>query len=90
MVLELLVTGKYLSDAEITNEGRPDTRGHSLKLEKPRHGTTKRNMFFSARIINEWNNLPEEVINSRSINTFKNRFDRHVQNVTIRVTSYEL
>ena len=41
-----------------TDEARPGTRGHSLKLEKPRHRTTKRNMLFSSRIINEWNNLP--------------------------------
>ena len=72
-----------------TDEARPDSREHSLKLEKPRHRTTKRNMFFSSRIINEWNSLLEELINSSSISTFKNRFDRHVQNVMRRGTSYE-
>ena len=37
-----------------TDEARPDTRGHSFKLEKPKHRTTKRNMFFLSRIVNEW------------------------------------
>ena len=27
--------------------------------------------------INEWNELPQEVVDASSINTFKNRLDRH-------------
>lgn len=61
----------FLKLASSVNESRPDTRGHSLKLEKPRHRTMKRNKFFSLRIVNEWNSLPEEVIDSPSVNTLK-------------------
>ncbi|KAK3867686.1 hypothetical protein Pcinc_026875 [Petrolisthes cinctipes] len=52
------------------------TRGHSLKLAKPRHRTIKRNKFFSSRIINKWNSLTEKVITSTSVNMFKNRYDQ--------------
>jgi len=54
------------------------TRGHSLKLQKPRHRTHKRNMFFSSRVVKQWNNLPDDVVNCNCINTFKNRYDKHL------------
>ena len=53
-----------------------ETRGHSLKLTKPRHRTSKRNNFFTSRVINKWNSLSEEVISSTSVNMFKNRYDQ--------------
>ena len=36
-----------------------------------------RQNFFSLRIVNEWNKLPQEVVKAPLINTFKNRLDRH-------------
>ena len=54
------------------------TRGHPLKLQKPRHRTYKRTKFFSSRVINSWNKLPERVVMSKTVNTFKNRFDKHM------------
>ena len=69
-------------------EAKPHTREHSLKLHKLRHTTKKGNMFFTSRIINEWNSLLEQVINSRSINTFKNCYDRHIYNLMRRGKSY--
>ena len=33
--------------------------------------------FISLRIINEWNKLPQDVVDAPSINTFKNTLDRH-------------
>jgi len=50
-------------------------RGHSQKLFKPRCRTTTRKSFFSNRIIDEWNRLPQYVIDSSSVNVFKNRLD---------------
>jgi len=46
-----------------------------LKLCKPRCRTTVRQNFFSLRIVNEWNKLPQDVIEAPSMNTFKNRLD---------------
>ena len=56
------------------------TRGHSLKIEKPRVKTTLRARTFSNRVINDWNSLPEEVADAPSINSFKNRLDHHWRN----------
>ena len=48
-----------------------------MKLFKPRCHTTVRQNFFSLRIVNEWNKLPQDVVEAPSTNTFKNRLDRH-------------
>ena len=58
-----------------------NTRGHSLKLEKQRFKTSVRGKAFANRVINDWNSLPEEVISAPSLNTFKNRLDRHWANL---------
>ena len=57
---------------------RDKTRGHSLKLHKPRHRTLKRTMFFSSRVVDHWNSLPQEVVESPSISSFKNRYDQYM------------
>ena len=56
----------------------PRTRGHALKLKKTRHRTQKRMMFFSSRIVNKWNELPDWVIESTNTMTFKNRYDKFI------------
>jgi hypothetical protein len=53
------------------------TRGHSLKLKKPRCSTSKRLSSFSHRVIADWNALPEAVVSAPSLNCFKNRLDLH-------------
>ena len=32
---------------------------------------------FSQGVVNEWNRLPDKVINATSVNMFKNRTDQH-------------
>ena len=34
-----------------------------------------RKYFFSIRVIDEWNSLPESVIHSNTVNTFKGKID---------------
>ena len=53
-----------------------DTRGHRFKLYKKGPNCTVRQAFFSQRIVNEWNNLPECVVNADSVNMFKNKLDK--------------
>ncbi len=69
--------------------GHAGTRGHSLKLAKPRHRTTKRIKFYSTRIVNQWNSLTEDIVTSQSVNTFKNKYDRYETNRHRRGTFYE-
>ena len=52
-------------------------RGHSLKLMKPQHRTWKRSKFFSSRVVNAWNRLPEDVVSSKNVNIFKRRYDQY-------------
>ena len=40
-----------------------------------------RKNFFSLRVINKWNSLPEEVKNACSLNSFKNMYDSYMSNV---------
>ena len=55
----------------------PATRGHSQKLQKPRANTHLRQHSFSHRIVNTWNDLPQEIIDSSSLNIFKSQIDHH-------------
>ena len=48
------------------------TRGHSQKLFKY-HATKHSRVNSFTRLINDWNNLPTNVINAPSLNIFKNR-----------------
>jgi len=50
-------------------------RGHELKLYKPRTKLDVRKYFLSIRVIDEWNSLPESVIYSNTVNTFKAQTD---------------
>ena len=47
------------------------TRGDSCKLEKKQCNTNIRSSFFSQRIVNHWNGLPEEVVSAESVNTLR-------------------
>ena len=54
------------------------TRGHSLKLFKKGFRTNIYKNFFSNRIINLWDLLPQYVIiEADNINSFKNRLDNY-------------
>jgi hypothetical protein len=50
----------------------PGTRGHKYKLFKRRVGTGKQH-FFSARVVDVWNELDEKIVSADSVNTFKKR-----------------
>ena len=53
------------------------TRGHSLMLEKRRLKTKIGRRFFSSRVQQHWNALPQECISAPSINDFKSALNRH-------------
>jgi ribonucleases P/MRP protein subunit RPP40 len=52
------------------------TRGHSLKLGKSRSRLDIRRNFFSQRVVDSWNRLPQNVIDATSVNSFKNNLDK--------------
>ncbi len=55
----------------MANPRRQSMRGHAKKLEMPRCRTNHFREMFPNRIIDLWNNLPAELINVRSLNSFK-------------------
>ena len=61
-----LLTGKEKVDHTqfFTSADMPyDLRGHEKKLAK--------------RVVNRWNGLPAKVVNTESVNSFKNAYDRY-------------
>ena len=51
------------------------TRGHDLKLIKPRCRLDCRRFSFSHRIVNLWNKLPKGIVDCNTVNGFKNKVD---------------
>jgi len=60
-----------------------NTRGHSLRLYVSRSNLRIRQKFFSQRSVNDWNRLPQKVVDATSINNFKNRLDRYWQDMGV-------
>jgi len=49
--------------------------GHSWKLNKRQH-MDMRKYFFSVRVVDRWNKLPQEAIDSTSVDVFKSLLQR--------------
>ena len=83
---DLIETFKILTDREgfdkselFTLNSNTRTRGHTLKLVKPRARLDVRKFFFSQRITNSWNKLPDKVVKATSVNNFKNLLDDYLK-----------
>ena len=53
------------------------TRGHEKKLFKHMSRLNVRKEAFSQRTVNDWNSLPQTVIEAETLDQFKSRLDRH-------------
>ena len=51
-------------------------RGHSCKIYKPQARIQIRKFFFTHRIIDTWNSLPQNVVTSPTVNAFKTALDK--------------
>lgn len=74
------INENYLFERNIEND--MNLRGHIHKLKVKQCRLNCRKYFFSQRIVHSWNELPEEVVTAPSINSFKNRFDKHLKKTT--------
>ena len=52
-------------------------KANTLNLLKKRTNNTPFQKFFTNRIINTWNALPNDVVNAINVNSFKNKIDAH-------------
>ncbi|XP_047146168.2 uncharacterized protein LOC124819033 [Hydra vulgaris] len=55
------------------------TRGHSFKVEKSYSRLASRHYFFTLRVINKSNCLPDDVVNATSVSNFKNKLDNFLK-----------
>jgi len=53
------------------------TRGNKYKLQKSASHYNLRKFSFCSRVVNIWNSLPDSVVDADTLNTFKNRLDKH-------------
>ena len=53
-----------------------------MKLNKPRANKKPYQKFFTNRIINAWNSLPEDIVTASTQNIFKNKLDSHYYHIT--------
>ena len=74
-----ILNGYYLINSQDVFAILSETiiRGHTMKLFKQRAITTTRLYFFSFRVINQWNNLPQEIISATSLSAFMYKLDNH-------------
>jgi len=56
------------------------TRGNTFKIFPEHVHYNLRKYYFSNRVIQIWNSLPDSVVESNSINSFKNNLDKLWQN----------
>ena len=56
-----------------------NTRGHTLKLQHQFSKTNLRRNSFFVRVIKDWNRLPQEAIDSNTVNTFKGHLQKYLQ-----------
>jgi hypothetical protein len=74
-LLNGLLQSKFQFALKVNVKG---TRGHVQQLQKLSCSTDCRKFFFGLRVVNHWNALPIDVVNSRTIEVFKSRLRNHL------------
>ena len=77
-----IINGHYDPEvAPVIPKCLSSTRGHNKKLNKRRANRLNcRKYYFTLRVVSIWNDLPEEVVTARNVDTFKRRLDKHWRN----------
>lgn len=67
----------YLKDMFEFKRTRYATRGHQHQIKLGHSRTRLRQSFFTNRVVQHWNKLPEDIVSSESLNIFKKNVDIH-------------
>lgn len=85
---DLIETYKVLTGKEsiesaqfFTPAASTHLRGNAMKLFKSRSKLLLRQKNFSQRVVNQWNKLPQHVIQASSVNVFKSRLDKYLKDM---------
>jgi len=72
-----ILSGKYDTAVtpRVTRKHSYITRGNDLRLEKNRSKYHLRKYFFTNRVVNIWNNLPDDVVLCDTVNKFISYLD---------------
>ena len=62
-----------------------NTRGHSPKIAKSRAILGMRQNVFSQRVVNDWNSIPAQVVESSTLDILKSRLDKFWQGEKFRL-----
>ncbi|RNA16793.1 RNA-directed DNA polymerase from mobile element jockey-like [Brachionus plicatilis] len=69
-----------LKSNSLTSEGPAGgIRGHQHRMTKQLTKTKQRDNFLINRVVNSWNELPDELINAQSKNCFKNQLNNYLK-----------
>ena len=81
---DMIKTCKIISGLEdlnssqfFTRSNMNNLRGHSLKIYVEHFRKVIRKEFFSQRVIDQWNGLPEEVVEAKTLNSFMNSLEKY-------------
>ena len=73
-----LISGKLNLDPQsFFKISETTTRGHKYKVFKKHAKKLTRINSFSQRVVNDWNALPAEIVEAKSIISFKNELDKY-------------
>ena len=64
-------------------------RGHNFKINKISINKRLFQHFFTNRIVNEWNKLHEDIVNSSTIDSFKNRIDKNYEDIMYKTHIFQ-
>ena len=75
-----ILTGKYVDvTPKVLRVYDSTTGGNVFDLNKGRAKYDLRKFYFTNRVVNAWNSLPDRVVLSETVNTFKSRLDKFWQ-----------
>ena len=84
---DLIQTFKILKHVDNVNVHKlftlnpSNTRNNGLKLVAKHYNTGTYGHFFTNRVVNAWNKLPPEVIDCKTVNAFKNKLDKIIDDI---------
>ena len=83
--MDLIMTYKILNEDILIDRlfftmNTSHTRSNGFKIYKKYNRTSTRYFTFSQRIINDWNSLPNDVVTSPNVLTFKSKLDNFLYN----------